>query len=47
MPSVLEAFTRLAGEAMARYMDWQFWYLDLALTPAAMLGGPVVLGCEE
>lgn len=44
---ISKAYARFAGEVMARYLDWQLRYLDLALTPAAMRGGPVILGCEE
>ena len=37
----------LIGRAMAEQMDYRIWYLSLALTPAAMFGGPLVLGFEE
>ena len=44
---LVQSFGQIAGRAMAEYVDWQLIYLDLALSPAALLGGPVTLGYED
>jgi len=38
---------RIMAKAMVEEQDRVFAYMDFALTPAALLGGPVVLGFEE